>query len=186
MRLLYGGQKDSTLVIVKADPRIDAPASILEARYGMAKQLQAMTKMASQATDRLRESKELTEDFEKRINDAKKSELKAAADKTKAMKDSVSAVFDFILGPEDKRQGITMSKDPSRFSYVQTAGQFVSRSREPIGETDRRVIKHAEDKMAEIVDRVNKFYATTWPEYKAMMEKVDLSPFKTYEPLKQN
>ncbi len=186
LRLLYGGQKDSTMILVKADPRIDAPASILEDRYALAKQLQAMTKMVSQATDRLRESKELTEDFEKRLKDAKKPELKAAADKTKAMKDSVNAVFDFILGSEDKRQGITMSKELSRYSYVQTAGQYVSRSREPIGETDQRVIKHAVEKMEEIANRVNKFYSTAWPEYKALMEKVDLSPFKTYEPLKQN
>lgn len=174
------------MVSVKADPRIDAPVPVLEARYAMAKKLEGMTKLASQATDRLIESKELTEDFEKRIKESKKPELKAATDKTKAIKDSVTAVFDYILGPEDKRQGITMSKEPSRYSYVQTAGQYVSRSREPIGETDLRVVKHAEEKMSEIVNRVNKFYSTTWPEYKAMMDKVDLSPFKTYEPLKQN
>ncbi len=186
LRILYGGQKDSTMVSVKADPRIDAPVPVLEARYAMAKKLEGMTKLASQATDRLIESKELTEDFEKRIKESKKPELKAATDKTKAIKDSVTAVFDYILGPEDKRQGITMSKEPSRYSYVQTAGQYVSRSREPIGETDLRVVKHAEEKMSEIVNRVNKFYSTTWPEYKAMMDKVDLSPFKTYEPLKQN
>lgn len=186
LRISFGGQKDSTMVTVKADPRMDAPAGVLEARYALAKQLQGYTKLASQATDRLRESKELLEDYEKRIKDAKRADLKAAADKTKAMKDSVSAVFDYILGPEDKRQGITMSKDPSRYSYVQMAGQYVSRSREAIGETDNRVMKHAEGKINEIVKRVNAFYATTWAEYKAMMEKVDLSPFKAYEPLKQN
>jgi hypothetical protein len=186
LRLSFGGQKDSTMVNVKADPRFDAPAAVLEARYNMAKQLQGYTKVTSQATDRLRESKELVEDYEKRIKDAKRSDLKEAADKTKAMKDSIAAVFDYILGKEDKRQGITMSEKPSRYSYVGTASQYVARSREAISDTDRRVVKHAEDKVAEIVKRVNAFYTTTWAEYKALMEKTNLSPFKNYEPLKQN
>ncbi len=186
LRLNFAGQKDSTMITVKADPRFDAPASVLEARYTMAKQLQGYTKLVSQATDRLRESKELVEDFEKRIKDAKRADLKEAGDKTKAMKDSVSAVFDYILGKEDKRQGITMSEKPSRYSYVGTASQYVARSREPISDTDRRVVKHAEDKVNEIIKRVNAFYATTWADYKAAMEKANLSPFKAYEPLKQN
>ncbi len=184
LRLTYAGQKDSTMVTVKADPRFDANASVLQARYDLAKQLNGFTKTAATATDRLRESKELVDEFEKRIKEAKRSDLKEAGDKTKAMKDSIAAVFDFILGKEDKRQGITMGENPSRYSYVQTATQYVARSREPISDTDRRVVKHAEDKMAEIVKRVNQFYSTTWEAYKAVMEKAALSPFKTYEPLK--
>lgn len=186
LRITYAGQKDSTQVIVKADPRFDAAPATLEARYNLAKQLNGYTKAAAQACDRLRESRDLVEDFEKRIKDAKRSDLKEAGDKTKAMKDSISAVFDYILGKEDKRQGITMGEKPSRYSYVQNAQQYVARSREPISDTDRRVMKHAEDKIAEIVKRVNQFYSTTWTEYKSLMEKTSLSPFKSYEPLKQN
>ena len=62
---------------------------------------------------------------------------------------------------------------------------YVGRSRDPISETDRRVVKHAEDKIAELVKRVNAFYDSTWKEYRAMIEKVSLSPFKDYEPIKQ-
>ncbi len=184
LRLTFGGQKDSVMVNVKSDPRFDAPATVLEARYNLAKQLQGYTKVVTQATDRLRESKELAENFEKLIKESKRTDLKEAADKTKAMKDSVAAVFDYILGKEDKRQGITMSEKPSRYSYVGTANQYVGRSREPIGETDKRVVKHAEDMVAQIVRRVNAFYATTWNDYKSVMDKAALSPFKTYDPLK--
>ncbi|MDZ4714087.1 MAG: hypothetical protein SH819_01340 [Cytophagales bacterium] len=186
LRLSYGGQKDSTMVSVKADPRSDAPVSILEERFAMTKGLQKLTKVTSLATERLRESKEVVEDFEKRIKDSKRKDLKEASDKTKAMKDTINLVFDYILGKEDKRQGIVRSPDPSRYSYVQTAQQYVGRSRNLVSETDHRVMKHAEDKIAEIVSRVNAFYETAWPAYKAAMEKVELSPFKAYEPLKQN
>jgi hypothetical protein len=184
LRLIFGGQKDSVMVNVKSDPRFDAPAAVLEARYTLAKQLQGYTKIATQAADRLRESRELVEEYGKRIKDSKRTDLKEASDKTKALKDSIVAVFDYMLGKEDKRQGITMSEKPSRYSYVGTASQYVARSREAISETDRRVVKHAEEKFGEIVKRVNAFYATTWADYKALMEKANLSPFKAYEPLK--
>jgi len=186
VRLTFGGVKDSTLVTVKADPRIDAPASVLEARYAMSKDLQKLTKVTAQACDRLRESKELIEDFEKRMKDSKRTDLKEALDKSKAMKDSINAMFDYILGKEDKRQGIVRSPDPSRYSYVGTAQQYIARSREPISDTDRRVFQHAQEKVTEIVNKVNGFYTTQWPAYRTLMEKVVINPFKDYQPLNKN
>ena len=152
----------------------------------MSKDLQKMTKVTAQACDRLRESKELIEDFEKRMKDSKRTDLKEALDKSKAMKDSINALFDYILGKEDKRQGIVRSPEPSRYSYVGTAQQYIARSREPISETDRRVFQHAQDKVSEVITRVNGFYTTQWPAYRAMMEKVVINPFKDYQPLNRN
>jgi len=152
----------------------------------MTHDLQKLTKLASQATDRLRESKELIEDYEKRMKDSKRTDLKEAMDKSKAMKDSVNALFDYILGKEDKRQGIVRSPEPSRYSYIGTAQAYVARSREPITDTDRRVYKHAEDKINEVVVKVNAFYSGQWPAYRALMEKVVINPFKEYQPIKKD
>jgi len=93
-------------------------------------------------------------------------------------------LFDFILGKVDKRQGIVRSPDPTPVSYIQTARGYIARSNDPVSETDRRVYKQAEDRINDVVKRVNSFYSTTWPAYRAMMEKVNLSPFKDYEPIK--
>lgn len=185
LRFTFGDAKDSTLVTVKADPRIDAAPAVIEQRYAMSKQLQKLTKVTTQATDRLRESRELVEDFEKRMKDSKRTDLKDAIDKSKAVKDSINAVFDFILGKEDTRQGIKRDTD-SRYSYIGRAASYINRSREPINDTDRRVLQQAEQKIGEVVARVNAFYEKQWPEYRAMMEKVVLSPFKNYDPLKRD
>jgi photosystem II stability/assembly factor-like uncharacterized protein len=185
LRMTFGDQKDSTMLSVKPDPRLDVPIGVYEQRYAMLKDLQNLRAKATAATDRLRESKEVVEEFEKKIKDTKRSDLKEAADKTKAMKDSIDALFDFILGKVDTRQGILRAPDPTPVSYIQTAVGYVARSRDPISETDRRVYKHAEDKIAEVTRRVNNFFSTTWRQYREMMEKVALSPFKDYEPIKQ-
>ncbi len=184
LRLLFGDQKDSTMITVKADPRMDVAPSVYADRYNMLKDLQKLRSSATAAADRLRESKEIVEEYEKKMKEAKRNDLKEAMDKTKAMKDSIEAVLDFMFGKVDKRQGIVRSPDPTPISYIQTAQGYVGRSRDPISDTDKRVYQHAVDKMATLTKRVNDFYETQWKPYRAMMEKVNLSPFKDYEPIK--
>jgi hypothetical protein len=185
LRLSFGDRKDSTSVTIKTDPRIQTPPSVLEERYTMIKDLQKLTAVTTKATDRLRESLEIVDEFEKKIKEAKRSDLKEAGDKTKVMKDSINALFDFILGKVDKRQGIIRSPDPTPVSYIQTAQGYIGRSQDSVSETDRRVFKHADDKIAEVVNRVNAFYANEWPKYKTAMEAVNIAVFKEYEPLKK-
>ena len=114
----------------------------------------------------------------------KKPELKDAETATKTVKDSLNHVMDFIFGKEDKRQGYTASVI-SRLSYIGTARGYVDSMVGPINDTDRRVHKQAEDKINEVILRVNNFYDTQWKDYQKTMESVSLSPFKNYEPLKR-
>ncbi|MBY0432592.1 MAG: hypothetical protein K2U26_00615, partial [Cyclobacteriaceae bacterium] len=186
VRLTFGNQKDSTMITVKSDPRFQNMGPILESRYAMLKDLQKMTGLATQATERLRESKEIADEYEKKIKEAKRDDLKEAGEKTKAIKDSVNAVLDYILGKEDKRQGIVRSPDPTPVSYIGTAQFFIGSSKDPVGTTDQRVFKQAEDQTRHVLDRVNAFYEKQWPAYRTAMEKVSISPFKNYEPLKRN
>lgn len=186
LRLTFGDQKDSTMITVKLDPRFPNTESNMQARYTMAKNLEHMTELVTKATDRLVESKRIASEFEQKMKEANRDDLKDAMDKSKAIQDSIGNVMDYILGKEDKRQGITSTEFPSPESYIGTAQFYVGSSRDAISERDQRVYKHAEDKVKAILDRVNQFYQSQWPAYRTMMEKVTISPFKDYEPLKQN
>jgi hypothetical protein len=70
-------------------------------------------------------------------------------------------------------------------SYVGTAQFFINSSKDPISATDQRVAKQAEEQVAKVIERVNKFYEKSWPEFRTTMEKVIISPFKNYEPIKK-
>ncbi|HYG04695.1 MAG TPA: hypothetical protein VD927_19745 [Chryseosolibacter sp.] len=183
VRFTFGDQKDSTMIEIKSDPRYQTPLSVTTARYTMLKDLQTMVARASAATTRLRESKEVLDEFEKKLKDSKDESHKKALSQTKAIKDSLNAVFDFILGKEDKRQGIVSTKDPLPMSFVSSASFYISSSLDPINETDRQVFEVAQQKVTEILNRVNKFYDSQWSEYRGDMEKVNISPFKDYQPL---
>jgi hypothetical protein len=119
------------------------------------------------------------------LKDLKGDQYKQATEKTKVVKDSINALFDYILGKEDKRQGIVSQKDPTPVSYIGNASFYIGSSLEPISATDQRVLKFAQDEIAKVVARVNKFYETTWTDYRTTMEKVVISPFKDYKPLDQ-
>jgi hypothetical protein len=184
IRMTFGDQKDSTQITVKDDPRFNTPVSILEARTGMLKELENVLSIASKATDQLRESLEIANEFEKKMKDSKKDELKDAQDKTKIMKDSINVLFDAFLGKKDERQGILFDYT-TPISRVYSAQRYINSTRGPINETDQRVSKQAEEKVMGVVERVNRFYSTQWTEYRTLMEKVSLPVFKDYEPLKK-
>lgn len=187
LRFSFGGQKDSSMIVVKADPRFTYNADAVQARYALLREMQSNMELATQASDRLKESMALLDDFEKRIKAAKRDDLKSAAEQTKAMKDSVTKLMDHLFGKEDKRQGIVRSPDPTPVSYVQTAMQYLRTAMmEPVGPTEQRVVKFANDKLAELMNRINAFYETQWPTYRSTMEKVSLSPFKDYAPIRKN
>ncbi|MDZ7650447.1 MAG: hypothetical protein U5K54_26725 [Cytophagales bacterium] len=182
--LTFGDEKDSTTIQVKSDPRFNTPESTITARYTLIKDLQTLTGTAAQAMNQLRESKEIADEYEKKMKGEKRDDLKDAMDKTKVVKDSIAALMDYIVGKDDKRQGIVRQPDPTPVSYIFIAQRYIATSKDPVSATDQRVYKQAQDAMAELVKRVNKFYEQTWPEYRVVMEKVSLSPFKSYAPLK--
>jgi hypothetical protein len=159
--------------------------AVRQTRYAMAKDVEKLTEVTSDAMKRLRESLEVAEEFEKKMKEAKRDDLKAAQDKTKAVKDSINSIMDFIVGKEDKRQGLTRSSDPTTNSFLFTARRYIGSPITLINETDRRVYKQAEDRVTETLEKVNTFFGGPWKEYRTMMEGVSLSPFKDYEPIKK-
>jgi hypothetical protein len=185
LRITFGDQKDSTMINVKNDPRYNVPKEVIQARYNLQKDLENLTEVAEKASTRLRESLKIVEDFQKEIKESKRDDLKDATDKTKAIKDSINSLLDYMFGKEDKRQGITRNPDPTPLTYIFIAQSYIGSSRDPISDTDRRVYKFADDKINEMVNKVNDFFGRHWSEYRAAMEKVTLSPFKDYEPLKK-
>jgi photosystem II stability/assembly factor-like uncharacterized protein len=184
VRITFGAEKDSAMINVNYDPRYTLQAGVLESRYKMTKDLDKLTALAEQAGSQLRESRDIADELEKKMKDSKQDQYKDALEKTKVIKDSINALFDYILGKEDKRQGIIRQRDPTPVSYIGNARFYINSSLEPVSATDQRVFKFAEDKITELVNKVNAFYAKQWPEYRTMMEKVVISPFKDYQPLK--
>ena len=186
LRMTFGGQKDSTMLTVQGDPRLKFDDQVRKERYDLEKQVMKLTENMATAARQLNESLAVVEDLEKRIKDAGKADLKEAGDRTKVMKDSVNALMDLVHGKEDKRQGITMSETRNVMDYVYTASGYVNSGLDPVNDTDRRVLEQAKAKVIRVLGRVDGFFAGPWKDYRTMMEKVTISPFKDYPPIPKN
>lgn len=185
VRVIFANLKDSAMVNVMYDPRYALAQGVLESRYKMITDLEKLLLLVSEATNRLRESHDIADEFEKKMKDSKQDQYKDALQKTKVVKDSINALFDYILGKEDKRQGIIRQRNPTPVSYIANARFYINSSLDPVSPTDQRVFKFAEDKITGVINKVNAFYEKQWPEYRSTMEKVVISPFKDYQPLKK-
>ena len=184
VRITFGDQKDSTTVKVNFDPRLNVPTNILQAKYTKLKENEAGLGQASEAMKRLRDSKAIVDGYIKEMKAKDEEEYKDLIKENKAVNDSISNLMDIFVGKEDKRQGITRDPDPFVSTYFNRARRYLQSTLTMPGATEDRLMQQARDKLAPAIGKVNVFFDTQWKAYQEKMEKVDLSPFKEYEPIK--
>lgn len=181
----YGEKKDSTNIKVAFDPRVDISETTLKAIYSEQKKLEGELEKISIATARLVESKEILTDYEKRMKGKDKDGFKELLEKTKATKDSIDQLFIPFLGQDNEgKQGIIGEKEPSITDRFGAARRYLGSTLNAPGATEKRMIDHAVSKMNEQLIKVDNFYSTQWLEIRNELEKIDLSLFKDYEPIK--
>lgn len=181
--LHYNNQKDSTNITVKYDPRIQITNDVLLSKYNLQKEIEKKTDLAYRAVDQLLKSKKIVESNKKQANEIDKEKYKDFIKENDTILKTINGLIDKMLGKEDKRQGITATKDPTAISYLYTANRYVSSLQENPGKTELKLISNANIKIDKVINDINIFYNTDWPEYRKKAENLKLSPFKSYSKL---
>jgi len=174
-----------TIKLHEYDPRVKIASEVLKAKYDLLKQLENKSGIASEATQRLLTSKEIVEDYKKRIK--AQSEIKNKKELLKAQDEvlkNINNLLDDMLGKKDKRQGITATEFPSPISYLFLAKRYVGSLLQKPGKTEITLVKNADAKVSVVISKINKFYKTDWVAYKKLIEGLNLSPFEELEELK--
>lgn len=186
LKMTFGDVSDSTSVNVRFDPRVEMPAEVLKAQRALLKQTEKDKELAGLATARLVESKEIADDFIKKMNEKDKEAFKALIERSNAIKDSIEALMVPFVGEDNsKKQGIIRSPAPDIGDRLGTADYYIQSSLAAPGDTEKRLVEQAEAKLETALKEVNTFFETEWKAYREEMEKLDLSPFKEYEPLQK-
>lgn len=185
VKMTYGDQSDSTTVRVHFDPRIEFNMDDLRKKRDMQHELMALQETAAEATNQLHDARDMIETAEKLLesdkSDDNEERLKELVERNKAVKDSVDALLDFVLGEEDDRQGITRSPEPSVNTKLYAPARYLRSSFGAPTSTERTLIKHAREAVEEALDKINDFFENEWPAYVRDMESAELSPFKQFE-----
>jgi hypothetical protein len=189
IKIHFGNQTASETIKVDYDPRVDMPFEVLKNKYVLLKQLEAKKGVAGEATQRLLASKEIVEDYQKRIK-AQNKDVKEKQSKKDTVtihseiSKKIEGLLDAMLGKEDKRQGITATEFPSTISYLYNAAGYVDDLLQEPGKTEFTLVKNADEKVSKVIAEINEFYKTDWVNYRNAVEKLNLSPFKEFEELK--
>jgi len=182
----YKKAKDSTMVSVAYDPRVEMPQSVLKSKYDLLKQLEAKTGLAGKAITQLNESKKIATSYKKQLKAKKDSATyKKTIQATNSVIKSINTLIDGMLGKEDKRQGITRNPDPTPLTFLFTARRYVGSLLQAPGKTEDQLMKTATDKVDGQISKINAFYKKDWPAYRKEIEALNLSLFKDFTELKE-
>lgn len=180
----YGKAKDSTMINVKYDLRKNMPINVLQAKYKMQKQVQKEMNLAYLAVKQVLESKNIVANYKKQLKSKKDKKYKDLIKTQDTMLKSLNSLVDAMLGKEDKRQGITASKNPSNISYLYLANQYISSLQTLPGKTETTLLNNANKKVNSVIAKINNFFKTDWKAYRSKMEALKLSPFKEVKEIK--
>lgn len=173
----YGSFKDSTMVEVKLDPRINMTKSELLEKAAMIDQFNTLITTVTEKTDRLKEAKETTEIVLSRLKDLEKTEannqLKTTADTVKA---KVNNLIARINSPEDM-QGF--SDDPKLIAVIlSTTRRYMQDTTYPATEAQKNILNDASKKIKPVMDAVDSFFHNDWATFKQTLGQSQFSLFK--------
>ncbi len=185
LKIHFGNQTATEEIEVSYDPRVEMPFDVLKSKYDLLKQLETKMGIAGEASQRLIASKEIIEDYKKRIKkqDKKEKHKEILKSHTEILK-KIDVLLDELFGKEDKRQGITATEFPSNISYLSSANRYVSSLLQKPGKTETTLVQNADAKVGAVISKINEFYKTEWINYQRSVENLKLSPFKEYQELK--
>ena len=188
VKFSYGEFSDSTMVIVKTDPRIEMPISALRETAELRSELDTLRSRLADATTLLAEAKEIVEFNEKLVENDKRSEeeLKSFKEANEEIKKQITALQDSVFGEEDDRQGITDNPNITVMNRIYAPFRYLGSDYNGPGETERNLLRLAREAVNGAIAEINSFFEEQWPAYRSTVEEANLSPFKEFTPVEMD
>ncbi len=181
--LTLGNQSDSTMLVVKDDPRLAKTDQVKRAQRTALDRLRKSADKLIEGIDRLAESEETLGKITTQLRGLEGKEADSLRKRTTVMQDSIKAIRNFINGQASDRQGLTRPQGLTVMNTLQTAQQYIFAKSVAPGAQEEALIKNAETVIGETLQRMNAFYGGKWKDYRAQVENTKLSLFKEYKPI---
>jgi hypothetical protein len=182
----YGGEKDSAMVSVDIDPRIDYKMDDLIARKEFARAFQEKAKLLDKGNEALNTAKAAIDLIKQQIPRGRGDDIRELREKTQAVEDSLTSIMNELSPPRDENaQGIVRGEGGVQ-SEVSSVARSLPRGFGPVSGTEKIEAQLAEEKLADALEKINRFFTDVWPDFKEFINNSALTPFKDrqFEPLK--
>jgi photosystem II stability/assembly factor-like uncharacterized protein len=177
----YGDFKDSVMINVLADPRIDVTMAEMRAEQAATDEFYELVEKATDAFNQLKQAKKtikLVDDQMINAADSTKKEIKKLG---KSMQDSITNLQN-LFTDEPGLKGI--QRNPNTLNgHLSTASRYIRASEGAPGQMARFAIAKAENEATEVITKVNKFFDGDWKDYRAKVEAAQRPLFKDFDPI---
>jgi hypothetical protein len=178
------GVKDSTMVTVVGDPRLGDRKEVIMAQRALSDRLRRSSDKLIDGMDRLTEAEDLTKKMDAQLKDMTGKEADTLRKAGKKIQDEIKSIREFINGKTIERQGYGRPQQPpTPMSVLQQAGRYISAKPVKPGAQEEQLVKDAELKLGEAVEKINAFFNGKWVEYRKLVEANPLKLFKDYQPI---
>ncbi|AZJ35198.1 hypothetical protein [Tenacibaculum singaporense] len=174
----FGNQTSEQNITVKFDPRLHISQNAIDQKYAAAKDLEAQQKIIADAVKQLVESKNIANSFNQKLSKKDKKLYKESIKNSKDIIKKIDTLLAVYLGKVDKRQGITRNPEVNIMQRLGTASRYVNSRFGEQTSTEKQLIIQFKEALKPALEKTNAFFNKDWKEYKAEVEKIDLSPFK--------
>jgi len=180
----YGTYKDSTVVAVKSDPRLNVSIDDLKARDAAYREMDKITKSAAAIAERLRDASNTIKRVDAALGLVPDSTKQQMAKLGKAMQDSITQIEKMIWGEGGSK--VAPYPNPTLQRSMGAAMQYLRALDGTPNQAAIRTMEVARKHTASILEIVNTFMEKDFAAYKAKVEAVSYSLFKSAEPLQMN
>ncbi len=178
----YGDFKDSTMMNVKNDPRSKVSMADLKAKQKGYEEYFAVVKKATEAFDRMKDSKKTIKRINEMLTNAPDSIQTQFKKKGKEITGQIdSLMLEYMFPPDTK--GIQRSANQLN-SYQWRIYSYLNSSDGAPNQMARFALDHFKRETQRVLDKVNTFYQEKWTPYRKEFEATQYSLFKDYEPIK--
>jgi len=178
IQMNYGNISEETSITVQSDPRLEVSAAAINEVYESSKKLDKLTQMAADAVKQLVESKNIARKLETDLKEMNKEKFKEKIETAKTIQKQIDSTVSLYLGKVDKRQGITRNPEITMVQRLNTARNYVESRKTGITETERKLIRFAEEDLKSALRKTNAFFTEKWEAFKSEILLLDMTPFK--------
>ncbi len=181
----FNGEKDSTYVNVKLDPRSDVTMKDLADKDAVMNEFRKLTDKATQAFNRLKEADKTVGLVDAQLAQNAPDSIKKDMTKIgKSLKDSILTIQKMFMAARDAK-GIVRTSDALMDDVFKAMQLLGTSPGKPQGNA-MIAMTLAKKHVGEVLDKVNTFFEKDWKKYQDKVESVKYSLFKKYEPIKND
>ena len=178
-----GDTKDSTIIEVKDDPRVVISKETKEAQRTLYNRMEKSINQLTEATDRLTEAEEVAKTIQNQAKEKEGKEFEDLAKASKTIQDSIKTKREIIIGKKMEKQGYGRPYQVTPQGKIGEAMRYISSKQITPTKDDVTLVEQLEVLTKDSIEKINKFFAVNWADYRKKVEATPMKTFKDYSPI---